>query len=540
MQIPTLFKLLAASSLLATSAQAADLFFGARTHVSTNNANFDISVVDGNAGYNDRGVGGIEPGIPTVRNPFGDGTIVDYNFVGNDGSGSPLTTYASGAAGLIPTPTGNFIHGAGEEWSNVWTTSDPGSSLEFSDTLKDHNPTGVVGAANTFARAAEVDGTIDISTLTLGTVYIPHGSFNNGWTLTLTMSGPGQPDIVAEDSEATIGNVNNGWISEFNFTDATAYTSITYSYRHGDVIDGSPGSRARFMGVVLTGGSPANPDDTDGDFLPDIWEDEFFGNNDGTIQNSDLTGTDGTGDADGDGATDRQEFTAGSDPNDKDSDGDNLEDGPEINTHGSDPTKIDTDEDTLTDDVEVNIHGSDPALADTDGDNLTDDEEVVDGADGFTTNPTLPDTDDDGVNDDVDTEPTDHTNDNDGDGLGNRDERDVHMTDPLVDDSDGDTILDGEEVEAGADGFITNPNEADTDSDGFNDAVEIAGGSNPTDSNSTPAGVSTIALTERVLVSENNANFDISVFPGTAGYNDRGILGTEPGAPTFRNLFGEG
>ena len=59
---------------------------------------------------------------------------------------------------------------------------------------------GVAGAANTFARAAEVDGTIDISGLASGQIYIPHGTFINQWTLTLTMSGPGQPDIVAIDS----------------------------------------------------------------------------------------------------------------------------------------------------------------------------------------------------------------------------------------------------------------------------------------------------------------------------------------------------
>jgi hypothetical protein len=538
MKISSLFKLLAASSLLAMSAQAADIFLGARTQVSSNNANFDISVFDGNAGYNDRGIAGAEPGTPTFRNPFGDGTIVDYNFVGNEGTGSPLTTYASGAAGLIPTPTAppENVHGNGEDWANVWTTNDPGSSMEFSDSVKNHNP-GVAGAANTFARAAEVDGTIDISSLNVGTVYFPHGTFVNQWSITVTMSGPGQDDIVAMDSQDVNGEGTNfGWISEFNFSDAGDYTTISYNYTNAD----RDGSRARFMGVILEGSSETNVDDTDGDLLPDLWEDENFGNNNGTIEPEDLSVSDGTGDVDGDGATDRQEFLAGSDPNNKDTDGDTLEDGPEINIHGSDPTKTDTDGDTLSDDAEVNIHMSDPALTDTDGDTLTDDEEVVEGTDGFVTSPSLADTDDDGVRDDVDTDPIDPTNDNDGDGLGNRDERDIHMTDPLVADSDGDSILDGEEVEAGADGFITNPNDADTDADGYSDAIEVAGGSDPTNVDSVPGGVSNIGLIERVQVSSNNANFDISVFPGSAGYNDRGMGGAEPGVPTFRNLFGEG
>ena len=45
--------------------------------------------------------------------------------------------------------------------------------------------------------------------------------------------------------------------------------------------------------------------DTDGDGLPDEWERAQFGN---------LTATDGSGDADGDGITDRDEFQHGSNP----------------------------------------------------------------------------------------------------------------------------------------------------------------------------------------------------------------------------------
>ncbi len=89
-----------------SQAHAAALTFGSRTLVSTNNANFDISVFDGNAKYNDRGVGGSQPGAPTFQTILGDGTVLDYNFVGNANNGAgPLTTYASGAAGRIPTPT---------------------------------------------------------------------------------------------------------------------------------------------------------------------------------------------------------------------------------------------------------------------------------------------------------------------------------------------------------------------------------------------------------------------------------------------------
>ena len=236
--------------LTAVGANAASLVLTSRTQVSTNNANFDISVFDGNAKYNDRGVGGSEPGAPTFQTTLGNGTVTSYNFVGNDGTGSALTTYASGGT-RTPTPISPAanVHGPGEEWANVWTTNDPGAAVDFSGSSKNHNPTGIAGAANTFARAAEVDGSIDITGLTSGDIYIPHGTFINQWTLTLTMSGPGGADIVALDTQDVNGpGTNFGWITNFTFTNEGQYDTISYNYTNAD----RDGSRARFMGVILT------------------------------------------------------------------------------------------------------------------------------------------------------------------------------------------------------------------------------------------------------------------------------------------------
>ena len=102
--------------------------------------------------------------------------------------------------------------------------------------------------------------------------------------------------------------------------------------------------------------------DTDTDGLPDLWEEVFFGNLD----------RDGTGDFDEDGLIDSDELANKVDPTAKDTDGDGLEDGPEVATHGSDPANADTDGDTLTDAAEVNDHGTDPAKADTDDDGAQD------------------------------------------------------------------------------------------------------------------------------------------------------------------------
>lgn len=94
---------------------------------------------------------------------------------------------------------------------------------------------------------------------------------------------------------------------------------------------------------------------------------------------------------------------------------------------------------------------------------------------------TLPDTDGDGIFDLVEMALVGNLDDltagdDDGDGLDSPDELNTHLTDPLVVDSDGDTISDGDEI---ADG--TNPNKVDTDGDGLDDAQEAALGTDPTD-----------------------------------------------------------
>jgi len=119
------------------------------------------------------------------------------------------------------------------------------------------------------------------------------------------------------------------------------------------------------------------------------------------------------------------------------------------------------------------------------------------------------DTDRDGIPDDVETanglnpnDPVDGFLDADGDGLTNKQELIDFGTNFQVTDSDGDTIADGEEVQAGADGFVTNPLLRDTDGDGSDDAAEIAAGSDPTNPASRPA---------LVAMEVSPANFTLTV-----------------------------
>jgi hypothetical protein len=145
-------------------------------------------------------------------------------------------------------------------------------------------------------------------------------------------------------------------------------------------------------------------------------------------------------DTDGDGIRDGKETFMDTSPTDADSDGDGIEDGREVEL-GTDPVSADTDEDGLTDGRELEI-GTDPTDLDTDGDGRPDGQEVEEG-----TNP-VKFTDDDGLNYQEEQElGTNHRQaDTDNDNL--TDDRELEVgTDPTDPDTDGDALLDGDEVQ---------------------------------------------------------------------------------------------
>jgi hypothetical protein len=102
-----------------------------------------------------------------------------------------------------------------------------------------------------------------------------------------------------------------------------------------------------------------------------------------------------SGDTDGDGLSDADEITYGSDPLNKDYDADGLLDGVEVYQTGTDPLNNDTDGDGLLDGDEINQYGTDPTTPDTDGDGLGDADELF----VYGTSPVTYDTDGDGASD---------------------------------------------------------------------------------------------------------------------------------------------
>jgi hypothetical protein len=200
--------------------------------------------------------------------------------------------------------------------------------------------------------------------------------------------------------------------------------------------DGSDGS-ANWMRISLTiPEDPLQPDgtpfvpatgaDSDGDNLPDDWEELYFP---GDLDQ--LSGLGGA-DKDMDGLTDLEEFQKNTNPDNSDTDGDGLADG------------VETDDGNF---VDANATGTSPTDEDTDGDGIGDKDEI-DGTRGAATNPTLADSDMDGLRD--------------------GDEFDLG-TDPNDDDTDDDTFLDGDEVAQGFDPKDANSNPGSVIADSIDD-----------------------------------------------------------------------
>ena len=116
-------------------------------------------------------------------------------------------------------------------------------------------------------------------------------------------------------------------------------------------------------------------EDTDGDSLPDSWEDQHFGNSDGIATPTELSLQNGSGNPDGDGLDNEAEFQNETDPNDRDTDDDTLLDHEEV-ANSTNPNNEDTDGDTLLDGAEVNLHLTNPNERDSDGDFFYDQNEI--------------------------------------------------------------------------------------------------------------------------------------------------------------------
>ncbi len=235
----TITKLGVASMALAmcSTANAATLTqtgFDILTAPADGNSTFNISVFDGAAGY--EGVG--QDGITATSGTFGDGTVLAYNFITED----PNDTLAINAqnGGLISTLTTADTSFNDSPNAVIWTTTDPSGFTSTAD----------ITLGTTVERADNVSGSIDISGLASGQIYIIYGDYRGTPSIDLTMI-----DALGIAPNITLDNAGNNdfandeqhYVVEISFTNDLGYDSIDFTY------NGSGGARSQFTGVVVDG-----------------------------------------------------------------------------------------------------------------------------------------------------------------------------------------------------------------------------------------------------------------------------------------------
>jgi gliding motility-associated-like protein len=395
---------------------------------------------------------------------------------------------------------------------NITTNEDTAVSGDVTD-AGDSDPDGTPLTVNTTPVDGPNNGTIVVNADGTYT-YTPNSNFNGLDTVVVSVCDAGTPGIICVNDTIfiTVNPVNDGPVID------NELVSLPYNGTGtGDLTDAGD---TDVDGNLVVNTTPVNGPDhgtivinTDGTFTysPDL---NYTGQDTIVVQICD----DGTPlpsicvndtifinvlacdllnpllDCDGDGVSNGQEFTDGTDPsngcdlvaanqdvipstvwNNGDCDNDGLTNGEEV-TGIDDPSTPENPNGEITD----------PTNPDTDGDGVTDDQEAADG-----TNPNDPC---DLIVASQNTTPTSvwNTLDCDNDGSTNGDEI-TNGTDPLNPDTDGDGVTDGDEV---ADGTIgTDPcdfvlasqtvapssawNNLDCDGDGVINGDEITNGTDP-------------------------------------------------------------
>jgi hypothetical protein len=286
-------------------------------------------------------------------------------------------------------PTYTFLHDPGGSFQNNVT----------GDWANQPNSAGLADLFGDFFFAGVTEGgTPGIQRLTLTGLKEAHT-----YRLSFPVSGWGLAFQVYTASDDTnqpspqIARNGEGWIPD----PANDMTVVTTSYGRGALInyefvapeDGTfvltlrsinPGDSFHCYGFWCE--QIALPADTDGDGIPDVWE-----NKNGLNPNV----NDANGDLDSDGLKNIDEYLANTKANNPDTDADGYKDGVETKTGtwvsasntGTDPLNPDTDGDGLKDGVETNTGvfvnatntGTNPLKADTDADGFSDGVEVQQG-----------------------------------------------------------------------------------------------------------------------------------------------------------------
>ena len=313
-------------------------------------------------------------------------------------------------AGVVPSPGWISTDGGADAQGGAnGSISNNGITVEWSCNGTWNTNNGVNNGDNQvmngYIDAVGAGGYADVNisgidTFTFGEnydIYVYFGSDGNGRTgkvslqdgeiysySTFSQQGGGFPTNYIRTEDTGDGN------PEANYAVFEGLSGDTQSIQ---IIRGSSNSGIHGIQIVS---SQVFDEDEDG--LPDSWE---INNDLDPEDNGEGDSNNGAeGDPDQDGVTNIDEFENGTDPQDVDTDNDDLNDNVETNTGvfvsatntGTDPNLEDSDMDGLLDGAEVE-NGTSPLNEDTDGDKFSDADEVEAGTDPLDGNsfPDVPD-----------------------------------------------------------------------------------------------------------------------------------------------------
>lgn len=210
------------------------------------NGKFAVSVYNNTLRYASLNYGSKAGASPMVDVSV-TGTVADYEFVTDQNTSGTHTVVSAvaGGGGLID------VTGSGSATrpnALIWNTSDPSGTYQFG-TAANYDGSGYDAGAFGVRDYSSLNGSIGISSLTSGTVYLFYGANNNTTSFDVTMSDTKgvQSPITLPGFGSFTAKSNEYAVASFNFTNDNGYDTINYSQN---------GSGVRYFGVVVVSAVP--------------------------------------------------------------------------------------------------------------------------------------------------------------------------------------------------------------------------------------------------------------------------------------------